>query len=74
MKTMTMLLLTAALAFAGDTREDAGRKLEMKISLELRGGRLSDATRILHDATGLNFVVEEGAETAVRLRRARLGL
>ena len=46
MNTMTMLLLTAALAFAGDTREDAGRKLEMKISLELRGGKLSDAARI----------------------------
>ncbi len=67
MKTVTALLLTAAVALAGDTREDADRKLETKVSLEVKGARLADTIQIFRDATGLNFVVADGADVVVRL-------
>jgi hypothetical protein len=67
MKTVTAILLMAAAALAGDSREDVGRKLETKISLNLRGARLSDAVEIFRSATGLNFVTMDGGETAVNL-------
>jgi type II secretory pathway component HofQ len=67
MKTLAALILTAAAAFAGDSREDAARKLEAKISVDFRGVKLSAAIAVFRDATGLNFVVEEGSETLVRL-------
>jgi len=67
MKTMTAILLMAAFAAAGDTRNDVERKLETKISLNLRQARLSDAVEILRSATGLNFVVLEGGDREISL-------
>jgi type II secretory pathway component HofQ len=67
MKTLTALLLAAAAALAGDTREDAARKLETKISIDVKDVRLGDAIQIFRDVTGLNFVVQEGSELLVRL-------
>jgi type II secretory pathway component HofQ len=67
MKTLMALILTASAAFAGDSLEDAARKLEMKISVDLRDVTLSDAIAVFRDATGLSFIVEERSETLVRL-------
>lgn len=67
MKTVMALLLTAAAASAGDLREDAARKLEAKISVDLRGAKLADALETFRSATGLNFVAMEGGETIVSL-------
>jgi hypothetical protein len=67
MRIFTALILTAAAAFAGDSREDAARKLEMKISVDFRGVKLSEAMPVFREATGLSFIVEEGSETFVRL-------
>jgi hypothetical protein len=68
MKTMATILLAAAAAFAGETAEDAARKLETKVSLDFQNARLTDALAVLRGATGLNFVAIEGAETIVTLR------
>lgn len=62
---MTALLLLAAAAAAGDSREEIDRKLETKVSLHLRGARLNDAIDVLRSATGLNFVVAEGADREI---------
>jgi hypothetical protein len=67
MKMLAALILAAGAAFAGDSREVAARKLEMKISVDFRGVKLSDAILRFREITGLNFVVLEGAETPVRL-------
>ena len=67
MRTITAILLMAAAAAAGDSREDIARKLETKVSINLRGARLSDAIEIFRQATGLNFVMVDGAERAVSL-------
>ena len=67
MKTLMALLLAGATALAGDTREDVDRKLETKVSLDVKGARLADVIPIFREATGLNFVVEDGAEQTVRL-------
>jgi hypothetical protein len=67
MKTVTAFLLAAAVALAGDTREDVERKLETKVSLDVKGTRLADAIQVFRDATGLNFVVSDGADVVVRL-------
>lgn len=64
MNLMTALLLTASLAFSG---EEVQRRLDAKISLELRGVKLSDAIQQFRDATGLNFVVAEGGDTEITL-------
>lgn len=64
---LAAMILAAGAASAGDSREDAARKLEMKVSVDFRGGTLSDAIPYLREATGLNFEVEEGAETPLRL-------
>jgi len=67
MKTLTALLLTAAVALAGDTREDVDRKLDTKVTLDVKGARLADAIQVFRDATGLNFVVVDGTDVVVRL-------
>jgi type II secretory pathway component HofQ len=67
MKTMTALLLCCAAALAGDSRDEVARKLEAKVSLDLKGAKLGDAIQIFRDVTGLNFVVEDGSELFVRL-------
>jgi hypothetical protein len=67
MKTLAALLLTAAVALAGDTRQDVDRKLETKVTLDAKGVRLADVIPIFRDSSGLNFVVADGAEVLVRL-------
>src|SRR5436190_18693403 len=67
MKTVTVILLMAAIAAAGDTREDVDRKLDVKVSLHLRQARLADALDILRSATGLNFVAAEGADREISI-------
>lgn len=64
--TIVAAILLAAAA-AGDSREDIARKLDAKISINLRTARLADALEIFRSATGLNFVTVDGAETAVSL-------
>ena len=67
MKIITALLVLATAVAAGDSREDIDRKLETKVSLHLRGARLNDAIDVLRSATGLNFVVAEGADREVSI-------
>src|SRR5262245_1136133 len=67
MKTVTAILLMAAVGAAGDSREDVSRKLETKISIDLRRARVADALEMFRSATGLNFVAIDGAETTVNL-------
>jgi len=64
---MMAFLMTAAAAAAGDSREDVQRKLEAKVSIQLRQVRLADALDVFRNATGLNFVAAEGGELAVSL-------
>ena len=64
---MTALLLCSAAALAGGSRDDVARKLEAKISLDLKGAKLAEAIQIFRDVTGLNFVLEDGSELFVRL-------
>lgn len=67
MKTIATMLLAAATAFAGDTSDDAARKLETKVSLAFRGTKMTDVLEVFRGATGLNFVAIDGAETSVTL-------
>lgn len=58
MRTMTALLAMAALAWAGDTREDASRKLELlKVTVDFQDVRLPEAIEYLREVSGLNMVV-----------------
>lgn len=58
MKTMTALLAMAALAWAGDSREDAVRKLDsLKVSVDFQDVRLPEAVDYLREVTGLNLVM-----------------
>lgn len=61
MKTMMTLLLLAA------ADQDVERRLDLKISVDVRGEKLSRAVEVFREATGLNFVVAEGGETPVSL-------
>jgi len=63
---MTALLMLGSLAFARD--KDSDRKLETRISLDLRDAKLSDAIEVFRSVTGLNFVVQEGGDTKVTLK------
>ena len=67
MKTTMAILMLAGAALAGDGREDVARKLETKLSVNLRGARLADAIELLRGETGIQFVLADGAETAVSL-------
>jgi len=67
MKTALAILLTASVALAGDGREDVARKLETKISVDLRGVRLADAIEMFRQATGLTFVTADGGDRTVHL-------
>jgi len=67
MKTLPALLLTAAAVWAGDSRDDVARKLETKVSVELRGVRLADAIDVFRQQTGINFVLVDGTDLMVRL-------
>lgn len=61
MKTMMTLLLLAA------ADQEVDRRLDVKISVDFRGEKLSRAVEVIREATGLNFVVAEGGETPVSL-------
>jgi hypothetical protein len=65
MRTAVAILILATVAAAGDSRNDVERKLEAKISIHLRQARLSDGLDIFRSATGLNFVIEQGADRAI---------
>src|SRR5262245_61057615 len=67
MKIALALLLTAAAAWAGDTRDDVARKFEIKVSVDLRGVRLADAIDFFRQQTGITFVLIDGADLPVRL-------
>jgi hypothetical protein len=67
MKTVTAILLAAAAALAGESREEVVRRLETKISVDLRDAPLAEAIEIFRRATGLAFVIVDGAQQAVRL-------
>src|SRR5947207_3262648 len=74
MKTMMTLTAMAALAWAGDTREDTLRKLEtMKVTVDFQDVRLPDAMDYLRDVTGLNLVIlpkalEKEGDSKIRLK------
>jgi type II secretory pathway component GspD/PulD (secretin) len=74
MKTMTALLAMAAAVFAGESREDAMRKLEsMKITVDFEDVKLPEALDYLRDVTGLNLVLlpkamEKDGESKIRLK------
>jgi hypothetical protein len=74
MKTMAALMAMAALAWAGDSREDSVRKLEtMKVTVDFQDVRLPDAMDYLRDVTGLNFVLmpkalEKEGDSRIRLK------
>ena len=68
MKSVTAIFLMAAVAAAaGELRGDVERKLDTRISLDLRGARLADALDVFRSATGLNFVAVAGAETPINI-------
>src|SRR3954469_2666022 len=77
MKTMMATLMTvgmAAMAWSGDGREDAARKLEtLKVTVDFDNVKLPEAIDYLRDVTGLNLVLlpkamEKDAESNVRLK------
>ena len=74
MTTMTTLMAMAALAWAGDSREDSVRKLEsMKITVDFQDVKLPDAVDYLRDVTGLNLVIlpkamDKEADSKIRLK------
>src|SRR5262249_25830343 len=73
MKTMAALMAMTALAWAGGSREDAVRKLEMKVTVDFQDVRLPDALDYLHDVTGLNLVLmpkamEKEGDSKIRLK------
>lgn len=74
MKTLTALMATAAMAWAGDSRADSMRKLEtMKVTVDFEGVKLPEAVDYLRDVTGLNLVLlpramEKDGESKIRLK------
>ncbi|MBV8880097.1 MAG: hypothetical protein JO332_09055 [Planctomycetaceae bacterium] len=74
MKTMAAILAMTALAWAGDGREDAVRKLEtMRVTVDFENVKLPEAIDYLRDVTGLNLVIlpkamEKDGETNIRLK------
>jgi type II secretory pathway component GspD/PulD (secretin) len=80
MKTMMALVATAALAWAGDSREDAIRKLEtQKVTVNFEDVKLPEAIDFLRDASGLNLVLlpkamEKDGDSRIRLTVKELSL
>ncbi|HZE98343.1 MAG TPA: STN domain-containing protein [Planctomycetota bacterium] len=74
MKTMAAILAMAACAWAGDSREDAVRRLEtMKVTVDFENVKLPEAVDYLRDVTGLNLVIlpkamEKDGETPIQLK------
>ena len=65
---MMAFLLAVLPAWAGDPRQDAARKLDAKVSLDLKGAPLAEAIAVIQDATGMAFVLAEGDQTRVTLK------
>ena len=80
MTTMTALVAMASLAWAGDSREDAVRKLDtLKVTVDFQDVRLPDAMDYLRDVTGLNFVLmpkalEKEGDAKIRLKVKELSV
>src|SRR5262245_57814698 len=79
MKTMTLVAMMAAAAWAGDTREETMRRLEMKVTVDFADVKLPDAMDYLRDVTGLNLVVlpkamEKDGESKIRLKAKDLSV
>jgi len=74
MKTMAALMAMAALAWAGDSREDAVRKLDtMKVTVDFQDVRLPEAMDYLREVTGLNMILmpkamEKEGDSKLRLK------
>jgi hypothetical protein len=74
MKTISALLAMAAVAWAGEGREDAVRKLEtLRVTVDFENVRLPEAIDYLRDVTGLNLVLlpkamEKDGESSIRLK------
>jgi hypothetical protein len=74
MKTMAALMAMGALAWAGDSREDAVRKLDtMKVTVDFQDVRLPEAMDYLREVTGLNLVMmpkamEKEGDSKLRLK------
>jgi type II secretory pathway component GspD/PulD (secretin) len=77
MKTMMATLMMAgmaAMALAGDGRDDAARKLEtLKVTVDFDNVKLPEAIDYLRDVTGLNLVLlpkamEKDGDATVRLK------
>ncbi|HVE42950.1 MAG TPA: hypothetical protein VNM14_23925 [Planctomycetota bacterium] len=74
MKTMAALMAMSALAWAGDSREDAVRKLDsMKVTVDFEDVRLPEAMDYLRDVTGLNLILmpkamEKDGDSKIRLK------
>lgn len=74
MKTMAALVAMAALSWAGETRDEAVRKLEtLKISVDFQDVKLPDAVDYLREVTGMNLVMlpralEKESDAVLRLK------
>jgi hypothetical protein len=74
MATMMMVVGMLAMTWAGDTREDALRRLEgMKVTVDFDNVKLPEAIDYLRDVSGLNLVLlpkamEKDGEAAIRLK------
>jgi hypothetical protein len=77
MKTMMAILVAAgmvSMAWAGDARDDAARRLEgMKITVDFENVKLPEAIDYLRDVSGLNLVLlpkamEKDADALIRLK------
>ena len=77
MKTMTAMMMVVgmtAAALAGDTREDAIRRLEgLKVTVDFEDVKLPEAIEYLRDVSGLNLVIlpkamEKDGESKIRLK------
>ncbi len=74
MATMLMVVGMLAMTWAGDTREDALRRLEgMKVTVDFDNVKLPEAIDYLRDVSGLNLVLlpkamEKDGEAAIRLK------
>lgn len=62
-----VLILTVAAAGQSGSRDDVVSRLESKVSVDFRGAKLSEAVAQLQSLSGVEFRVEEGADTVVRL-------
>jgi hypothetical protein len=71
---MAALMAMSALAWAGDSREDAVRKLDtLKVSVDFQDVRLPEAMDYLREVSGLNLIImpkamEKEGDSKIRLK------